>query len=412
MTRRRACALSLVVLGGSACDNLQPFEIPLEQIGENALSVLSPGERALWGVRDVVDHDGTIWALTTAAPYVHGFELTGGLSARFGAKGEGPGQLRFPSSVWPGPQPGSVTVWDPGSLAALTFSAHGHFLSSSQTPTLGVVRSDIATVTFGHPFRAFRVPRALVVARYDSGVSHGGDLWNGRLILVSDDAEELGTIIDFARDLPGASHRSTALLAPVPLWDGCPDGRIAVLDPIARQLLLVSRTGRLLNAIPLPWETSTLSQESRLAYLVSRIRAEVGDRDVAESEILDHAAQTARTMQGLFAVEEPLAVDLKCSPGQVWIQEFDPDGHPLGYGRVWRTVALNREVGAFSRVRFPADFSPHRISDSQAVGVVVDSVGFQRLAKVTLPSRGHPDPLPVHVSVDPTFTQDPKEFQP
>ncbi len=406
MSRHRACVAAVTILVGSACSNPQSSDIPLVQIGERALSVLSTGDEALWGVRDVVDLDGTIWALTTAAPHVHGFELTGGLSARFGAKGGGPGELRFPVSVWPGPHPGSVTLWDPGSPAALSFSNQGQFLSSSRAPTLGTVRSDIATVTFGHPFRAFRVPRAMVVPRYDSGVSHGGDLWTGRLILVSDDAGELLTIIDFARDLPGASHRSTAsLLAPVPLWDGCPDGRIAVLDPVARQLLMVSRAGQILRAIPLPWESDALSQESRLAYLVSRIRAEVGDRDVAESEILDHAAKTARALQGLFAAEEPLAVDLKCSPDQVWIQEFDPDGHPLGYGPVWRTIALGSEVTAFSRVLFPADFNPHRISDSQAVGVLVDSLGYQRLAKVILPPTVDPDPSAVSVSVSPNFTQ-------
>ena len=413
MTRRRSFILLLAVLGESACDNSQPTDMPVVRIGEKALSVLSPGHEALWGVRDVVDLDGTIWALTAAAPYVHGFDPTGGLTARFGAKGEGPGELRFPSSVWPGQEPGSLTVWDPGSLAALTFSGDGHLLSSSDTPTLGAVRSDIATVTFGHPFRAVRVAGATVVASYDSGVTHGSDLWNGRLVLVSDDGVELAAVIDFARELPGASQRSTApMLSPVPLWDGCPDGRIAVFDPVARQLLILSHDGHEREAIPLPWEPEALSDEARLAYMVSRIRAEAGDQDISEAEILGHAMEAVRNAEGMFAAEEPLAVDLKCSPGQVWIQEFDSDTHPLGYGPIWRTVALGHGSAAFSRVLFPNDFSPHRISESRAIGVVVDSVGFQRVATVELPPRADPGPLPVHSSGSPAITQTQGESQP
>ena len=410
MTRSRCCVLLMAIFGG--CDS-QPPDMPLVAIDENSISVFSLGNDALWGVKDVVHLNGTIWALTTAAPYVHGFEPTGGFSARFGVKGEGPGELRFPSSMWPGPQPGSVTVWDPGSRAALTFSSRGRLLSASQTPTPGVIRSDIATVTFGHPFRAFKVPRAMVVARYTSSVSHGSDLWNGRLVLVSNDGEELATIIHFAHELPGAAHRSTApMLAPVPLWDGCPDGRIAVLDPVARLLLILSSSGQRLDVIPLPWEPKPLDQETRLAYLISRIRAEVGDRDIAEAEIVEHATETAGRADDLFGVHEPLAVDLRCSPSKVWIQEFDADSHPLGFGPVWRTVALGHRPAVFSRVLFPPEFSPYRISDSLAIGVVADSVGFQRLAAVTLPSTLDPEPLPVHSSGNSTFTQDQGDSQP
>ena len=376
----------LAVLGLAACDNSRPAGMPLVRIGEGALRVISAGNEVLWGIRDVVDLNGTTWVLTTTAPHIHGFEPTGGLSARFGLNGAGPEELRFPWSVWAGPQPGTVTVWDPGSLAALTFSGHGQLLSSSRTSTLGVVRSDISMVTFGDPFRASKIPGAIVVARYASVVSHGGDLWRGRLFLVSDDGKDLALIIDFASGLLGAQQRANAwMLASVPLWDGCPDGRIAVLDPISRQLLMLSRTGRRLETIPLPWEPDALSDEARLAYLVARIRAEAGDRNITEAEILDHATETARRGGHLFPAEEPFAVDVKCSPGQVWIQEFDPSGHPLGYGPLWRTVALGPRPTVFSRVLFPADFSPFRISDSRAIGVVEDSLGFQRLAAVSLP---------------------------
>jgi len=214
--------------------------MPVATITDHSLSVVSPTESPLWEVRDVLDIDGTIWALTAAAPFVHAFSPSGKLTSRFGRSGEGPGDFLFPYAVWPGQPNGGLTVWDQGFSAALTFSSRGNLLSSLRAPFLGAIRDDIATVTFGHPFRAVRVPGGFAAARYDSGVNHPNDLWNGGLLLVPDDGDDPQMLIDFALELPGASMRSLAsLLVPVPLWDGCPDGRIAVLDPIARILFLL-----------------------------------------------------------------------------------------------------------------------------------------------------------------------------
>ena len=81
-------------------------------------------------------------------------------------------------------------------------------------------------------------------------------------------------------------------------------------------------------------------------------------------------------------------------PGQVWIQEFDGASHPLGYGRFWRTVTFDRGSVTFSRVVFPADFQPHRISASRALGVVVDPEGCQHVATVSLQSLSRQGPQP------------------
>ena len=60
---------------------------------------------------------------------------------------------------------------------------------------------------------------------------HGGEL---------ERVEQAVASIASAGELPGAPERSNAtLLIPVPLWDGCPDGRIAVLDPVARKLFML-----------------------------------------------------------------------------------------------------------------------------------------------------------------------------
>ena len=367
-------------------------------IAEHSLHVLSRTDSPLWNVLDVLDLGGTVWALTASAPFVHGFGPTGELTARFGGAGEGPGEFRFPYALWPGQPSGALTVWDQGAFTASTFSSSGNLLSSLKSPVLGAIRADIATVTFGSPFRAVRVPGGIVATRYDSGVNHPNDLWNGSLLRVPDGGGDATELINFALELPGASMRSTAaLLVPVPLWDGCPDGRIAVLDPVVRTLFLLHSAGdrpEEREAIALPWRSADLDSSVRVAYMNARIRAEIGDGDLTEPEILNAAKEAAENAETAFAGEAPIGVDLKCAPGKVWIQEFDRATHHLGYGPFWRTVSFDREPVTFSRVVFPPGFRPYRISASTALGVVAGPEGYQRVAAVALPlfSRQGPPP--------------------
>lgn len=396
-----------LALAGSSCDRPgADLDLPIIPIGPLSLSVVAAAEDPLWEVRDVLAHDGTIWALTASAPYVHGFAPSGELTSRFGNSGEGPGEFRFPSAVWPGEAPGSLTVWDSGSFSALTFSGVGALLSSRRAPALGAIRSDIASVTFGDPFRAVRVPGGLVTVRYDSGVNHGTDLWNGRLVRIPDDGSDPRALIDFATELPGAPMRPAgSLLAPVPLWDGCPDGRIAVLDPVARTLFMLDPDGDRREAVVLPWHPSSLDGNARIEYMTARVRSEVVDGSLSEAEIVRYATEAARNAIELFAVDEPLGVDLKCAPGRVWIQEFEGTSHPLGYGPSWLTVNFDDEIATFWRVVFPPDFDPHRITETHAIGVLLDSVGLQRVATVSLPlfsrqgTAPSPPPPPAHPTV-------------
>ena len=393
------------VLAGSACDEPLPVpDLPTIPIGPLSLTFVSPAEDPLWEVRDVLAHDGTIWALTASAPYVHGFAPSGELTSRFGSSGEGPGEFRFPSAVWPGHIPGSLTVWDSGSFSALTFSGYGDLLSSLRAPVLGAIRSDIGSVTFGDPFRAVRVSGGLVTARYDSGVSHGTDLWNGRLVRIPDDGSDPRVLMDFATDLPGAATRPIrSLLAPVPLWDGCPDGRIAVLDPVTRTLFRLDPDGGVQEAVPLPWHPAQLDENARIAYMTARVRSEIEDGSVSEAEIVRYATEAARNTVEMFAVDEPIGVDLKCAPGRVWIREFEPTSHPLGYGPLWRTVNFDGETPTFSRVVFPPDFNPYRITETHAIGVLLDSVDLQRVAAVSLPLFPRQSPSPPPIPPRPTY---------
>ena len=56
------------------------------------------------------------------------------------------------------------------------------------------------------------------------------------------------------------------------------------------------------------------------------------------------------------------------------------------YGRTWRTVSSGGMTPYFQRVVFPDGFTPYRITESVAIGVLADSVDLQRVAVVRLAS--------------------------
>ena len=390
---RAGCAAALV-LATAACSGERADEPSAYEIGEQDLILLSPDDGALWDVRDVLEVDGVFWVLKASPPFVHGFDESGDQVAVFGSVGEGPGEMRFPRALWPGNPAGTVTVWDAGSRTALTFSVDGTMMSSQPAPGLPGMRADIETVTFGDPFRRFREAGTTVVARFDAGVNHGSDLWGGTLVRVHDgdpgDQDALGEelLVDFARDLRGGAERPSPEspgLVPVPLWDGCPDGRVAVLDPIAPALHLFRAGESDAEAIPLPWTPAALRTVDKYAWLRSQIEAEARGEGM-DAAAIDQVAEAAfEYAEELFPDDAPAGVDLLCAPDRVWIQQFHGDSHPLGYGPHWRTVSLDGPAPRFGRVALPPGFQPVRFAGSGMLGVVTDSLSLQRLARVELP---------------------------
>ena len=101
----------------------------------------------------------------------------------------------------------------------------------------GTIRADIRSVTFGDPFRVAEDGTGVRVASYPGGINRGDDFWGGNILGITHGDAEPAVLVDFAADLPGAAIRVPVMgLAPVPLWDGCAGGVVAVLDPVDRSL--------------------------------------------------------------------------------------------------------------------------------------------------------------------------------
>ena len=263
----------------------------------------------------------------------------------------------------------------------------GNFATSTPAPiTPKGIRNDIRSVTFGDPFRVAADANGLWVASYPGGIARADDFWNGRILLITNGEAEPRVLVDFAADLPGAASRIPSMgLDPVPVWDRCPDGTVAVLDPVDRSLhLYAPGNSEGQRRIPLPWTGQPFSHVERLAYLQATIRVETKSSNISDAEIHRAADDVLARAGDQMSTEAPIGIDVRCSADRVWIQEFDGSSHPLGYGRVWRTFSLGKGTPHFQRVVFPEGFAAYRLSDSLAVGVVTDSTDLQRVAVVRL----------------------------
>ena len=372
-----------------ACGGTQTYEMQTIEYGAESIEWVSPpADGQLWGTKDVLVTDGTTWVLTSSEPFLHVFR-DGARIGALGMSGPGPNEMRAPEALLVGSDTGGpVTVWDPGSERYLTYPSH----STSSSPTAraaarlgGLIRSDIARATFGDPYHIATGMGYIVAASYRDGVMGGGDLWRGQLHRFAGIGDSGEPWIDLV-DLPGAAEATSrdAVLGPVPLWDGCPDGRIALMDPIAGMLYLVSSDWETRDSIPLAWPTRPLRHSERIGYLVAQFRHEIGDTDITEREILAQVTSLEREARQMFSVDAPLGVDLKCGAGRVWVQEFDGTVNPLGFGLAWRTISLNGQRASI-RVTLPAGFTLHRIFGSKILGVVTDSLGLERIATISLP---------------------------
>ncbi len=369
-----------------SCSDPQDADSAMIQIDSDQMT-LESSQGDLWGIVDVLERDGIVWVLTSADPFVHGFQR-GAEVVSFGRQGDGPNELLSAQALVDRGGDGEITVWDAASRLYRTFSATGSLVSTRDAGRLGTVRGDIDIVTFGDALRVAATREGIVVrAEYREAVASGGGLWTGRLARF-DDEGGLEYAVDFA-DLRGAAHVDTgarSVLVPVPLWDLCPDGRIALLDPIDRHLYLVGSSWERRDSVSVPWEVRPVTRTDRLAYLRSQMEAELQGQQVDDSEIQLMLERVEEAGRDQFATSTPLGVDIRCAEGRVWIQEFDGSAHPLGLGRRWRTITLAGDAPAYSQVTLPPGFRPYRISESQMLGVVTDSMDLQQVASIPIPS--------------------------
>lgn len=338
----------------------------------------------LYAVRSVtLDADLQVaWLVTANEPHVHRVDLARARITSFGTDGGGPNELRYPIFARFDAPAHAVDVLDAGGRAIVRFSEDGAFLSRTPTPPLGLelVRGDIEAVSYGRPFRVRSRGDSLVWAQYPAGLNHTSEFPFGRIARLVPNAAQPEVLLDFGTDLsPAPKGILNDPFRAIPLWDLCPSGELAVLDPVG--LVVTWRWPGLPvhDSLRIPAEPRPTREADVRRYLMHvlalELRGEVGGAPAM--------AELEKAVAGLmqndaaehFGAVLPAFTDLLCaSDGTVWLRDFDTTADPRGFGRIWRAY---RPAGPFGRYVLPPSFFPTHIDDGQMFGLVVDSLGLE-----------------------------------
>jgi len=107
---RRGLGVVVPLLVG-ACAELRSADQMSVRIDSDRITWES-GDGELWGIVDLLERGGVIWALTSAPPFVHGLQR-GEEVVTFGLLGEGPDELRSARALLDRGDAGEITMWDP-----------------------------------------------------------------------------------------------------------------------------------------------------------------------------------------------------------------------------------------------------------------------------------------------------------
>ena len=330
-------------------------------------------------VRDMAVSGRGVWVLDGMEPFVTFVSADGDVLHRFGTEGQGPSELSNPSSLELRAGDGSgVRVWDLGNARVAEFDPAGSVLATRPLSGSGVgaVRSDIRQVSYVDPFRVRRVGEDYVVARYPDRPSRTGDFLSGTLIRADRTLAELAPILAFSTEAVQISVERVSLeFTAVPLWDGC-SGLVVTWLPDRGAVHWVDLDGATRHQVPVPISPREVTLDDIEAYVRRMARLELGP---GWEEQVPNTRAVARQMRGQFALEAPVATEIRCgSDGSAWLRMFDTESSPLGLGSDWLRVET---TGAVTRVAFPHSFSPMVFVEDEAIGVSTDDAGLQRVAR-------------------------------
>jgi len=336
------------------------------------------------GIRDVLRLDTTTLVLGSFEPFVHVLRADTVVAA-WGEKGEGPRELRYPARLvrLPG---GGAGVWDAGkrALFALTDSglAEGVALGPSRR---GQTRADIEHTTYGDPYRIARLGQRWVMAGYSPGIASQDGYWHGSIVSLAAGAQPDERVIVRLDTRFGAPPPDRTSLYEIPVWDVCPDG-VAVFDPHTGRVRLFAADGaEAERTIPRPPQIAArrVSDVERRALMRMLLAAETqatGRPGSTDSSMASRMIESSLpSFRESVAPTLPRAIGLRCTDeGVLWLRTFDEmSGDALGRGRTWL-----RFDGSWSRVLFPAGFTPLRFGPKGAWGVMRSELDVESPAYV------------------------------
>ena len=167
-------------------------------------------------------------------------------------------------------------------------------------------------------------------------------------------------------------------ILPFPLWSACPDGGMALYDPLTNSVRRLTAAGRETGSHALPPERGLeMTMERFWSLIYRRIMAEAEGPDgddlptdsVALYEMMKGFIEEEGGLSEMASPVFPEYRSLACggSDGTLWLQLFDmgSPGRSIADGPEWLRIGPD---GATRRIVFPGSFSPLRFTDDRIWG--------------------------------------------
>jgi hypothetical protein len=386
MTTFRGARPALVLLAlvvPTACDggpgeegDARSVQIPAE-----ALVIFEPID-LLGGVADLLPGaDGSVWVLNSTEPFVLEFDSTGVLRAAWGRRGGGPGELQRPVSLIGRPGGADAWLFDQGRHALIPLGGQEEGggeegvvrLPRDSLPWSRLVSFDDLAMAGARPWiRPWE--GGFLLARSRPGFELGLGVWSAQILhldprtpvlpVVADPEMVLG---DPARRFPGVLY-----IIPIPLWDVCPDGRLALYDPLRNEVVRMSGREEAQAPVSLPPERRLEATRERVFAMVYRdALSQTPDLGRADSLAIRAGFEADyRELGPQISPVFPEYVDLQCDDRDVaWLQRFDLEGWETGRGPTWLRIQLDAPP---LEVRLPGGLRRVRFAEGRVWGIALD----------------------------------------
>jgi hypothetical protein len=360
--------------------------------------VTAADEVVLIGTSETIGHivdvaegdDGTVWILNDTEPWFLAMSPDGEVSRSWGRRGGGPNEFRNPTTLMRDAASGHIFAYDAGHHALMRVDGPEDPVETIRMPRDSIPTGRITSAeNLGAGGRSWIEPTQngyLVGVRL--GDSDLTGMWGARIVELSRDASvrPAFAIADRLGDPASRYGGAATEFLPFPLYARCPDGSVALYNPLDNAIVRLSPGDEVIDTIPLPPERNlevTFDRVFRMAYGFFRAQAPGGqtpDSATMYAMLQNEWAQVENEAAGVF----PEYADLHCPDGSLWIQLFDPDHGQMGRGPVWTRVAANGTTSAF---RFPDSFRPLRFREDRVLGISVGEFDIESVAAVPLPGE-------------------------
>lgn len=345
--------------------------------------VIAPDAAHLVGTSDTIARiadlapldDGSVWVLNNTEPFLIHLSAEGEVLRTQGARGGGPGEFSWPSTLLRDPSTGEVWVFEAPLGRFMRVEEDGGepeviTLPGDSTGPGRINSYEYLWMNNGGRGWMRGTEGGFLVARADPSVAWIFSLWSTDIVHLGRDGsvETVVRTADVVGD-PSTRFPGATRFLPYPLWAACPDRSLAVYDPNRNAVVRLSAEGDSIGVHQLPPERRIPITQERIfttihpGILRNRLFADPPEPHVIRQMIERDYEPRADEFSEVF----PEYAEFDCTDADtLWIQRFDTTAGQMGRGPLWLRISGS---GAVGEVRFPERFRPMRFTDGRIWGI-------------------------------------------